>query len=177
MKPRYLHDPLMERHGAGKLRVSRQGRTRTIPADETLRRIEEQIRWMYASGQIQVIDGREIFRQGAKEERERLRQRRLAVQSKLGPTSLPAGFSYELHLHGKSYRFMPRMACARDFLRAISSDPTLHRPHSCSRDLLLRLLWRFRRTALIKVGRLPSQQATPTRNQANKTIGKFSISL
>ncbi len=109
---------------------------------------------MYQSGEITVVDGREYFSPGAKEELARLRSQRLVLWCKLGATQVFAGFVYEFHLNGTAYSFAPYAEWKDEFSKALSLDllPTPTGPH-VRRDHLLWWLWHFRHRARIEVGR------------------------
>ncbi len=132
--------------------TSKQGKSRTVGDHDLLRRIEGRIAEIYQSGQIQVVDGREIKTPEAARELARLEEQRDAVERKLGPTQVLFGFVNQVHLRGKVYTLAAYRMWAAPFCRAIVADPPQFGGPSARRDRLLWLLWNFRDKAVIQVG-------------------------
>ncbi len=139
----------------------RRIRPRVISTQEMLDSNRIEIRRLYETGKIQVINGREHFAPGVKEESDRLWKRRWALQAKLGPARLLSGLGYHIQVSGMDYSFSPYFAWLREFAAAYNSSlPTPLGPRS-TRDRVIWLLWHFRRKALLQAGQTPHKVRGP----------------
>jgi hypothetical protein len=136
-------------------------RDRVIPDCDVLQGIRERMAQLYESGRIRVVDGRECFAPGARDEMERLFQERHCIWKRLGSTRIHGGFDFQIKLNGVAYRFSPYMAWEMEFLKAFEAAlPTPYGPH-VARDRLLWLIWHFRHRAVIQVGKTPNKVRGP----------------
>lgn len=136
-------------------------RTRTVTYEEQLENNRVRIARLYESGRIEVIDGREHFGPGAREEFDRLLEERNLLRSKVNPMVVPGFVGYEIHVNGVAYSFTPYAAWERLFMSAWTTTlPTPHGPHS-TRDRLLWLMYHFRDRAIIQAGTTPRKVRGP----------------